>query len=301
MRKLGARRAFVLLFLAAMISLIAGSATPAYAVSNPAGWAEPYGVYLYSYVDDNAPPVGGIVNNAEGNLYQGVSGWAQSGTVTASLGSAGTFVSSTATYSQLPPSYPGSGINLSCSAQPDSYSGDLSFLALYSGAAANVWDTFTFYGGSGLNGTATVIGNYTTTGDTDVTSGGMAQIEAYYDDPSLNNPIDSQTLSGDTTDGSFDPSVTFPLDSGAVNVLWFVSGYAAAYYDLNPETFTTDPPEFSLILPEGVGYTDASGLDYGGDFLGQTPVTAVPEPATLTLLGLGLAGMVAKVARRKNR
>jgi hypothetical protein len=43
---------------------------------------------------------------------------------------------------------------------------------------------------------------------------------------------------------------------------------------------------------------DASGLAFN---LTGEPGAAVPEPATMTLLGLGLTGLVAKFARRKNR
>jgi hypothetical protein len=52
----------------------------------------------------------------------------------------------------------------------------------------------------------------------------------------------------------------------------------------------------SLLLPEGLSYTSDSGI-----FLSEagTPSTSVPEPSSLALLGIALAGLAAGRARRR--
>jgi hypothetical protein len=68
--------------------------------------------------------------------------------------------------------------------------------------------------------------------------------------------------------------------------------------------YTTDPTqEFtsaSILINQGddyVGYDDITI----GTLEAPGPTGAVPEPATLSLLGVGLSGLIAKFARRRNR
>ena len=295
-----AGRAFVSLFLVAMFSLVAGKATPAYALAGPTldGTGFDYGVYIDGSVVDDS----GTLSPSSASFTDGSFSMASPLWTTNASDSAGIGVPLTA----------GAGIAVSASLVPGSVNATMALIVLQgadtgleltAGGDVIMWDTFLTDGGGVVGGTGTVTlnGHYTTTG---ITSGIVQLDDAYFvpGNPSLFYEINYQTLLSDTTGGSIDVSQTFPINPGfgIVQLLWTVSGGAFAYNPgAAPALFDVDPPLLSVTLPDGVSYTDASGVDYGGDFTGGE--TVVPEPATLTLLGLGLTGLVAKFARRRNR
>ncbi|MGD0199197.1 MAG: PEP-CTERM sorting domain-containing protein [Bryobacteraceae bacterium] len=88
--------------------------------------------------------------------------------------------------------------------------------------------------------------------------------------------------------GLFQTSIVIPLDNGIVEIAdtFTIMIEAQIWNGAGSSAYATLDPDWSFVLPQGVSVASASGADYGSS-------SAVPEPATISLLMLGLAGLAA--------
>lgn len=95
--------------------------------------------------------------------------------------------------------------------------------------------------------------------------------------------------------GRFSGSPTFDLSTTVGAILTLEGQFNIGSNAAVGGTAGVDPSVGFLVDPitANVSYITGSGTNY------QTPITSAPEPATLALLGLGLAGIA--IAHRRNR
>jgi len=122
--------------------------------------------------------------------------------------------------------------------------------------------------------------------DTGLTGGDGATIYSYSATTSITLPAGSYYLGIWDTAPNLDPA-----NGQSASFFWAISDTT------EDGVWTYNPPGTSWGGPEG----DGLAFNLTGSVNAPPGPTAIPEPATMTLLGLGLAGLVAKVARRKSQ
>jgi hypothetical protein len=118
-------------------------------------------------------------------------------------------------------------------------------------------------------------------------NGGPGSNDAFFFLAGLDDNVTINGVTGDTL-----LVLGFLGDTSAWNTLSLPSDYSF---------LSLLPTRFSIVSLEVTGEGEDVQVGEGGSFVATPGATAVPEPATLTLTALGLAGVVGRARRRQRR